>query len=310
MHKGLVSVIIPTFRRPDKLESAIDSVLAQTYPDIEVIVVDDNNPNTEERSLTEQIMLRYKDDIRVRYIKHEHNKNGSAARNTGAKNSDAEFIAFLDDDDVFFPKKIETQVSVLSKKDPSWGCCYTKYVVKRQDGRVSSYSTERKEGNLYLEALMREFHIASGSNLLVRKEAFESINGFDESFIRNQDIEFLTRLLKSFKIAYADVLGLIVNNHNNHDYYDFQNITDQYLERFECFISQLSKEEKTKFYKSISQQRLFDFLFTKKSLAKCLKQIHKGDSSYGDLLAVVWLRFRIGVRGIKNKIMKQSIFNL
>ena len=107
MQKGLVSVVIPTFRRPDKLERAIESVLAQTYPRVEVIVVDDNDPDTEGRLLTEQIMFRYVANSRVRYIKHEHNKNGSAARNTGARNSDAEFVAFLDDDDEFFPEKIE-----------------------------------------------------------------------------------------------------------------------------------------------------------------------------------------------------------
>ena len=95
----LVSVIIPTYKRPDYLDRAIDSVLNQTYNNIEIIVVDDNNPNTEGRERTEKIMRRYENNPHVIYIKHEYNKNGSAARNTGFKASHGVYLAFLDDDD-------------------------------------------------------------------------------------------------------------------------------------------------------------------------------------------------------------------
>lgn len=293
MQKGLVSVVIPTFRRPDKLDRAIDSVLAQTYSEVEVIVVDDNDPDTEGRKLTEELMLKYEHEPRVKYIKHERNKNGSAARNTGARNSDAEYVAFLDDDDVFYPQKIESQVNVLSRKDSSWGCCYSKFVVEKPNG-VTLVSRERREGNLRLDALMREFHIASGSNLLIRKEAFESINGFDESFIRNQDIEFLSRMLESFKIAYSEVLGLKVYLHNNHSQYNGEEVTNQYLERFKSFIDKLNKNERKTFFKHINRQRLYYFLFTKKNYSKCREMIHNGDSTLGDLFSVIWLRIRKG----------------
>lgn len=294
MQKGLVSVIIPTFRRPDKLDRAIDSVLAQTYSDIEVIVVDDNDPDTEGRKLTEEVMLKYENETRVKYIKHECNKNGSAARNTGARNSDAEYVAFLDDDDVFYPQKIESQVKVLSGKDSSWGACYSKYVVEKPNG-VSIISKEHREGNLRLDALMREFYIASGSNLLVKKEAFDTINGFDESFIRNQDIEFLSRLLERYKIAYSEVLGLKVYLHNNHSQYDGEEVTNQYLERFKNYIAKLNEKERKKFFKHINRQRLYYLLFTKKNFAKCREMLCKGNSSLGDFMYVIWLRIKKGV---------------
>ena len=109
----LVSVIIPTYKRPDKLDVAINSVLRQTYPNVEVIVVDDNDPDTEGRRLTEEKMSKFNDESRVKYIKHDHNKNGSAARNTGARASKGEYVAFLDDDDEYLPNKIESQLQTL-----------------------------------------------------------------------------------------------------------------------------------------------------------------------------------------------------
>lgn len=291
MQEGLVSVVIPTFKRPDKLSRAIDSVLAQTYPNVEVIVVDDNDPDTEGRKMTEHIMCSYENNPKVKYVKHEHNKNGSAARNTGARNSDSEYIAFLDDDDVFYPEKMESQIGVLSSRDASWGCCYSKFEVVKPNG-ISLRSKEKREGNLRLEALMREFHIASGSNILIRREAFEKIQGFDESFIRNQDIEFLTRILEQYKIAYSSVLGLRVYLHNNHGQYDSEEVTRQYLKRFDEPIKNLSDKERRIFYKHINRQMLYYFFFTKKNYSRCREMIRKGDSSFMDLMKIIWLRIK------------------
>ena len=178
MNKNIeVSVIIPTFKRPDTLDRAIKSVLNQTYPNVEVIVVDDNDPDTEGRHLTEEKMTQFDNEPRVRYIKHERNKNGSAARNTGAKAANGEYVAFLDDDDEYLPRKIETQLEALEGRDEEWACCYSSYATRKAGGKAVE-SHEHREGNLYLEALARNFWIASGSNLLVRKNAFFDIDGF------------------------------------------------------------------------------------------------------------------------------------
>lgn len=82
MNHPIVSVIIPTFGRPDTLVRAIRSVLSQTYPDVETIVVDDNEPGSAERRATELQMRQFADNRRIRYIQHKHNRNGAAARNT------------------------------------------------------------------------------------------------------------------------------------------------------------------------------------------------------------------------------------
>ena len=288
--KPKVSIVIPTYRRPDTLDRAVNSALGQTYPNIEVIVVDDNNPETEGRLLTEEKMSEFSTDSRVRYIQHEHNKNGSAARNTGVYASQGDYVAFLDDDDEYLPRKIESQLKALEGRGCEWACCYSKFAI-RQSGKRLFESDEHREGNLYLEALTREFHIASGSNLLVRRSAFIDINGFDESFIRNQDIELLTRLLHYYKIAYSDYCGLIVNVHNNHSCFDEQVIINQYVERFEPYVEALPTEEKKRFYKCINQQRFFDLLRAKHDYRGCMGMLKNKEISLVDASSYTIQRF-------------------
>ncbi|MDP3388286.1 MAG: glycosyltransferase family 2 protein [Eubacteriales bacterium] len=88
----LVSVLIPTYKSTSSLKMSVESVLSQTYENYEIIVIDDNNPDTEYRRRTEAIMDRYIHNPKIMYIKHSKNKNGAAARNTGFKNSKGELI--------------------------------------------------------------------------------------------------------------------------------------------------------------------------------------------------------------------------
>ena len=102
-----VSVIIPTYNRAESLKRAIDSVLNQTYKNVEIIVVDDNNPNTTYREENEKSIKKYYgENEKVKYIKHPENKNGAAARNTGIRNATGKYITFLDDDDYFMNNRI------------------------------------------------------------------------------------------------------------------------------------------------------------------------------------------------------------
>ena len=95
-----VSVIIPTYDRSEFLRTAIASVLAQTLQDFEIIVVDDASADD-----TQEVVGNL-DDGRIRYIRHEINKGVAATRNTGVLNSKGKYIAFLDDDDKWFPEKL------------------------------------------------------------------------------------------------------------------------------------------------------------------------------------------------------------
>ena len=257
MSEKLVSVIIPTYRRPIFLKRAIESVLNQTYSNIEVIVVDDNDSNTEDRVETEKIMNIYKNNIKVTYLKHEKNKNGSAARNTGWRVAKGEYITFLDDDDEISNMKIKKQVDCLEQLDESWGMCYTGYKIVKENGNIQ-VSTESRSGNCYIEGLMRTLYMGSGSNLMLRKKVVDEINGYDESFIRNQDIEFMARALEYYKIAYIDEQLFIIYQEGNRikrSFEDLEKITQHYMRKFHDKIEALNPVEKQRVISVISLER-------------------------------------------------------
>jgi len=292
----LVNVIIPTFKRPDTLDRAVNSVLNQTYSNIEVIVVDDNNPDTEGRALTETKMDQFKNEPRVKYIKHPYNKNGSAARNTGATEASGEYIAFLDDDDEFLPDKIASQVKRFQELPEEYAVCYSKYYIKKGNNKPF-LSSENREGDLYFDALTRKLSFASGSNMLIKKICFDSINGFDEKFIRNQDKEIVTRLLKRYKIAYSPVVGLIVNVHSNHSYFNPNEITDQYLEKFKEEILELPIDMRNIFNNIIVEYRFFYHLRSNHEYKQCIRMVIKKEISIFTALKVI---FSHALKFIKN----------
>ena len=290
--KLLVSVIIPTYKRPDKLDRAINSVLNQTYPNVEVIVVDDNNPDTEGRRLTEEKMATYTGNPRVKYIKHEKNKNGSAARNTGVRNSNAKYIAFLDDDDEFYPEKIAAQVKRLEELPEEYAVCYTYVVYEKENGQIR-YSTECREGDLFFDALTRNLSFQAGSNLFIRKDAFDSIGGFDESFRRSQDKEVVTRLLKDYKLAFAPVKGVHAYVYDDHSFFNPLEITDYYVSKMSPFVETLPTNLQKSYYKEINKQRFY-YAATMKKLGLTMKLLLSRKVSIMDAARIIR-------NGIRNK---------
>jgi glycosyltransferase involved in cell wall biosynthesis len=194
LENDLVSVIIPTYRRSDRLKISILSALNQSYKNIEVLVVDDNNPNTPERKATEAIMEKI-ESSKVKYIKHRKNSNGAVARNTGIKNSCGTYIAFLDDDDTFLPDKIRKQVEFLKCNNNynAVSCGVYKNGIKKMQNC--------KSNNLILDILLMNF-LPMTPTLMFRRQSLESINSFDESYVRHQDIEMMIRFLKNNKLGY------------------------------------------------------------------------------------------------------------
>ena len=290
MEQPLVSIIIPTYKRPDTLDRAINSVLNQTYKNIEVIVVDDNNPDTEARSKTEHIMSVYADNPRVKYIKHEKNKNGSAARNTGARYSQAKYVAFLDDDDEFLPEKIAAQVKRLEELPEEYAVCYTKTVTEKENGNIRE-SKENREGDLFFDALTRELSFQAGSNLFIMKEVFDSIGGFDESFKRSQDKEVVTRLLQHHKIAYAPVKGVLAHVYEDHSFVNPFEITAYYVEKMKPFVDSLDSNMRRNFYKVINGQ-LFYYSVTRKKIGKAIVLILKGKVSLFTACKILYNGFK------------------
>lgn len=194
----LISIIIPTYKGSDKISKTLDSIFEQTYTNFEVLVIDDNGAGTPEQKKTQQVMERYP---KVRYFVHPENRNGSAARNTGIQNAKGAFFAFLDDDDVWMNDKLYQQVERFKDLDSSWGMVYSPYILVESE-KEARLIDDRMEGRILYEFLVEDVHIAC-STIMVRREAVESVNGFDDSFRRHQDWEFIARIAQRYKIACA-----------------------------------------------------------------------------------------------------------
>ena len=240
-----VSVIIPTYKRSEDIARAVDSVLNQTIHSFEVIVVDDNGLDSDDGNKTAAVMEHYINDPKVIYIRHEINKNGSAARNTGIRVAKGRYISFLDDDDAYMPERLEKMVNKMDSLDESWGGCYTGYVKHQQNGK-DQFSAETAEGDLFVQALMRSLYIGTGSNLFFRRETIQDIGFFDESFRRNQDLEYLVRVLKKYKMAHIDevLMEAFFDIRTSNLTYQ-QNIEREtmFRKRFEHYLTELSDKQ-------------------------------------------------------------------
>lgn len=242
----LVSVIIPTYKRSDSLDQAIQSVLTQSYPNVEVIVVDDNNPDSEWRIVTEKRLENYKSNPRVHYIKHKCNKNGSAARNTGWRFSKAEFFCFLDDDDYFYKDKILIQVEFMNN-NRDVDLCWCDY--KKNGEIVFTDSNIDIVRNIFLGD-----NTPQTSGWLLNRKCIEKIEGFDESYYRHQDYEFLLRLIKSGakikkidSVLYERTVTDVDNNPSGRKmeqikeklFFDFSDLIDQCDKKYSGFRREL-----------------------------------------------------------------------
>lgn len=256
MNEDLVSVVIPTYGRPTTLLRAIESALSQTYPCVEIIVVDDNNPESLERKDTENVLLKIKDN-RVKYIKHDQNKNGAAARNTGVKYSSGRYIAFLDDDDEFKPHKIERQLEYLQKnKHFKLVYCKTEFYKKN---KLYYRTTYNKEGNIQYDILTMH-HECNSSSIFIYKSALESVGGFNESFIRHQDYELLLKLNQHFDIGCVEDYLLKRHNDDKMNQPSVQQyiaIKQKFLDEFVLYINSFEEIKRRTIYKI----HLFDIAY-------------------------------------------------
>ena len=175
MNSPLVSIIIPAYNREDFIERAVRSVLTQTMPDLEVIVVDDCSTDaTHERAagLAQA-------DNRVRVFRQTSNKGAQAARNRGIREARGLYIAFLDSDDEWLPEKLEKQVPLFKGAGNRLGVAYAGYRQVYSDGRTPLDILPFARGNVYRTALSGS--IADMNTLLIRQEILEKAGPLDES---------------------------------------------------------------------------------------------------------------------------------
>lgn len=183
----MISVVIPAYNREHTVLRAVNSVLEQTYRDLEVILVDDGSTDG-----TREILQTIKDS-RFRYV-YQDNAGACAARNHGIRLAQGEWIAFHDSDDVWHLDKLEKQWIVL--QDTGADIVFCK-LIQYQDGReIDRVPRDLKEG--YLDPVVNLFGIGT-QTLLVRREVLEEIR-FDEALPRFQEFEMLVRAAEKYRI--------------------------------------------------------------------------------------------------------------
>jgi glycosyltransferase involved in cell wall biosynthesis len=191
----LVSTIIPTFNRREEIVYAVRSVLAQTYPAIEIIVVDDGSIDS-----TAEMVERWWGD-RVRILR-KPNGGVASARNVGLAVARGEYFAFLDSDDEWLPTKIETQVAFLAAR-PAFGMVVTD-VEEIDEMRVAFGIYRRrpriKEDGYVLRWVLREPALVPPSALL-RRAVYEDVGGFDEGLATAEDLDFHLRVARRWPIG-------------------------------------------------------------------------------------------------------------
>jgi len=172
--------------------------LNQTYQDFEIIVVDDGSKdNTEE-------VVRGFNDKRIRYIWHEVNKGGSAARNTGIRAARGEYIAFQDSDDEWLSQKLEKQMKVFEKVSPKVGVVYTGYWRLKGDKKtyIPSSKVSQKEGDIH--KILLEVNFVTTQAVVVKTECFERAGMFEEELRRLEDWEMWIRISKFYRFKCID----------------------------------------------------------------------------------------------------------
>jgi glycosyltransferase involved in cell wall biosynthesis len=179
----LVSVIIPTFDRAPWVGEAIASVLAQTYPHLELIVADDGSHDA-----TSEVVQAF--GPALTYIRQPH-AGVSAARNRGVAASCGELVAFLDSDDLWLPGKIAAQVALLQQ--PQAQACYTDEIWIRHGVRVNSKHIHQKHSGWLFEPSLPRC-IISPSSILLRRTLWDQLGGFDESLPACEDYDLWLRL--------------------------------------------------------------------------------------------------------------------
>jgi len=189
-----ISVILPTFNRANFIKKAIDSVLVQDWEqgnNIELIIVDDFSTDN-----TEQIVSQY-NDTRIKYIKNPKNMGGAKSRNIGVANSTGEYLSFIDSDVVWYKNKLSIQLEKLleSKTNDIVYCLFR----KQKGNKWIVLPNNIKDGHIFNELLAD--NIVDTPSVILKKDIFLNVGGFDESLPRFQDWDLFIRLSKKYNFS-------------------------------------------------------------------------------------------------------------
>ena len=197
----LVSVIVPTYNRPEMLEGAIRSILNQTYSEIEILVVNDGGEETE------QIINSLDKDHKITYIKHSQNHERSAARNTALKLARGKYIAYLDDADIFYPHHLETLVNFLESNP--YKVAYTDALRAHQVKEEDGYKIIKKDlpySMDFSKELLLVQNIAPILCFMHEKSCLNEVGLFDETLTTHEDWDLWIRMSRKYDFAHIEMI--------------------------------------------------------------------------------------------------------
>ncbi len=194
----LVSIIIPTYNRPGTLKIALESIVAQTYKFIETIVVNDAGIDVL------NVIDTFRDRLSIKYFVHNINKDRSAARNTAIKHASGKYIAYLDDDDIFYPDHIETLVSFLETNN-TYKVAYTDAYRAFQEKEHGKYITKNKEipysFDFDYDRILTGNFIPTPC-IMHYKSCIDVVGIFDETLGAHEDWDLWIRMSTKFQFAH------------------------------------------------------------------------------------------------------------
>jgi glycosyltransferase involved in cell wall biosynthesis len=207
MAKPLISVIIPNYNYGRYLSEAIDSVLNQSYAQVELIVVDDGSTDD-----SEGVLRSYGD--RLKWFRQQ-NQGVSAARNRGVQESQGEMIAFLDADDIWLPAKLEKQAQRLLS-DPGLGLIHCGVEVVDERGGTVLVVLDGKEGWVASEMFVTWMTVlAAGSSLLIPRHTFDAVGGFDVQLSTSADWDFSYRISARQRVGFVPEVLIKTRTHGS-----------------------------------------------------------------------------------------------
>ncbi len=197
-----ISVIIPTYNRPELTARALRSVTAQDYPDYEILVVDDGSQTSYESLKV--------DFPQVRWVRHTQNRGAAAARNTGVQQAGGAWAAFLDSDDEWLPGKLKRQVEWLEAY-PALDACTTgfRYTSPEGDG-VRCYTQPEH----WIRFLSKGMGLGAGTTLMARRETMLQIP-YNEHLPRHEDYDWALRFVQQYSLGVVpEVLAVVYRGRN------------------------------------------------------------------------------------------------
>lgn len=194
----LVSVILPTYNRAEHIRAAVDSVLAQDYEEMEILVIDDASTDDTEA------VIRSIHDSRLQYVRKEVNSGAAAARNRGLSMAGGKYIAFQDSDDLWEPGKLKRQ---LARMREDYGMVFAVNERTHRDGSKemvphTGLPREKLQGWIYPHLLAESF--MSTPSMLVDAAVIQEVGGFDENMMNYEDYELALRIAKCVRVGFVD----------------------------------------------------------------------------------------------------------